>query len=937
MPFKITVSLLSAFLIIGLTTCYFHKDKSEEKYVRLINSFTNLNSEAITQTGPDKANVRDFFMTVDIRNGYVPKERLLIATKELKDARFSGERDFKWKNISTEIAGRSRAFLFNPSDGTLLGGAVTGGLWKNMDFKSNSAWQNISDFPHPSISCIVRDPQNAEVIYIGTGESFTAFTNYRESSSVGSGIWKSSDGGISWDQLSSTSGFMYINDIVIRIENGQSVIYAGVASGTYKAGTFYSSPGDGLFKSTDGGNSWSQVLPDITGETEAYAVADIELSTDNILYVGTMRNLENKGGGVILKSTDGVNWTKYEGYEKETQNISSSGSIEAYSGRVILQTAPSNSLVVYAIFMRGAFNSLNQLRDLAGHVELRISRDGGQTYNTIPTPHRWATIPWHAAALAVDPNDENRVIIGGLHLYYLPNSNNDSITDLDWIRVSGSHTFAWSNPNNSPEKLDSLSRRYVHVDIHKIEYINNSSDEILVSNDGGIFYSNNLTNATIYNPETGSNEYPDFYQINNNFTTTQFYTVALHPWNNTALTGTQDNGTSLNEDGKNTLLSNLVSGGDGAFAHWDDDNPELYLTSAQANALVINLDGNAQSFFNAYGTGTFINPTDYDHRSNLLYANAGNSPAGGLLDMQNRYMDTLLVFNMNKYLNTNDLGRDTLSYVKLNAGATEAFSAVKLSPHSPGDNATIFLGTHYGKIYRTKGLPENSVSERIDNDFLPVGYISSIDVGADENVVLVTISNYGTESVWITYDGGDSWKNIERNLPDIPVRWGVFNPFDDKKIMIATELGVWGLENVDDETMDWVRYNQNFPDVRVDMIKVRKEDSIIVAATHGRGLFFGKFNQGEKIENVTKGKEDLTSKIIVYPNPTADFLIIHSPKNENHFSLIQIHDLNGKIILEEGYKNKPMNLKNIDQGVYILRLLNDNGELIYNHKFLVQR
>ena len=114
------------------------------------------------------------------------------------------------------------------------------------------------------------------MFYIGTGEAETAIQTYRESSGLGDGIWKSIDGGVTWNLLSSTTGFAYVPKIVVRNESGTSVIYAGVVSGLYH-GTHNSLPSDGLFRSTDGGLTWTQVLPDIYGFTVPYSPSDVVL------------------------------------------------------------------------------------------------------------------------------------------------------------------------------------------------------------------------------------------------------------------------------------------------------------------------------------------------------------------------------------------------------------------------------------------------------------------------------------------------------------------------------------------------------------------------------------------------------------------------------------------------------------------------------------
>jgi len=152
-------------------------------------------------------------------------------------------------------------------------------LWYNPDITSEfSLWQPVSDmWPNMVISCITYDPNNPLTFYVGTGESQTALITYRESSGRGVGIWKTTDGGQSFELLPSTEAFAYINRIVVRNENGLSVIYAAVVSGIYKGTTWLSQPSDGLYRSANDGASWQQVLPNIDGQTVPYSPSDVQL------------------------------------------------------------------------------------------------------------------------------------------------------------------------------------------------------------------------------------------------------------------------------------------------------------------------------------------------------------------------------------------------------------------------------------------------------------------------------------------------------------------------------------------------------------------------------------------------------------------------------------------------------------------------------------
>ena len=105
----------------------------------------------------------------------------------------------------------------------------------------------------------------------------------------------------------------------------------------------------------------------------------------------------------------------------------------------------------------------------------------------------------------------------------------------------------------------------------------------------------------------------------------------------------------------------------------------------------------------------------------------------------------------------------------------------------------------------------------------------------------MTFSNYGVSSIWYTDNGGDIWIEKEGNLPDMPIRWGILNPNDNNFVLIATEIGVWETSTLLNEETTWLPSSNGLGNVRVDMLSLRESDNMVLAATHGRGLFYGHF------------------------------------------------------------------------------------------------
>lgn len=849
---------------------------------------------------PELAAFQDFIMTVDPATGIVPSFRLkdaLYKAREIQSkSRVMGP-FFQWEEVLADVGGRTRTLMFDPNDPNkrkAWAGAVTGGLWFNPDvFLDFYAWQPVNDFwDNLVISSMVYDPQNTQVFYVGTGEPQTAVTIYRESSGVGMGVWKTTDGGENWELLPSTSGFAYVTDLVVRVENDTSVLYAAVVSGVYKGESHESDPCDGLYRSNDGGNSWEQVLPFIPLTSEPYAVADLALGADGRLYAGTMRNLRGFGAATILYSDDGLNWNIFDDYNLEIKTTTLPDS--NVPGRVMLAPSPSDENVIYAALTSGAFDAAKFLRTKA-YAIIR-SNDRGVTWEKTGMPYEeernWAYIAWHALLLEVDPNDPDVLYAGGLDLYKSVDGGASWYKISDWLGMYGEVT----------------DRSYVHGDFHKIAFQPGSSDFFLIGTDGGIFYTN-----------SGSDSIPIFYENNKQYNTIQYYTCAIHPVAGKSyyLAGTQDNGT-LRYLNVPVTIKNLISGGDGAYCFIDRDEPEINIVSAYYNRYYVlrNSANDNLEFSNAidaFISGIFINPADYDDRNNVIYANA--------MTFYRDLPDHIL--RLSNVADHFPVGE----FVGLNTATKTPFSHVKVSPHSPGNSTTLFLGTQSGKLFRVENAESNPVVHDITGFAFPTGNISCVDVGSTENHLIVTFSNFGVPSVWKTTDGGINWKNIEGNLPDMPVRWVMYHPMDVRKAFLATELGIWSTVDLERNPVNWIPDNFGLANVRTDMLRLRESDMSVLVATHGRGLFI---HHNLTLDRKEPLSNELSEQVMLFPNPSTGLFRI---KGEIVGDLsLKIVDVSGKVVLFEEYTagvnhiDLEIDLSSCPKGTYFVHGSTPRGE-----------
>ncbi len=912
MPLK---KIFSGFPIIGIACLIIifnpeskTKRKDFENFLQQEHLATNFFSDEMLKntpkpTHPDKAAIQNYFMTIDPSEKRVPTERLnkaLLETKKIASTNLKAvSADIQWEEVPSNIAGRVRALMYDPNDAAhnyqkVWAGTATGGLWYNNNINlENSPWQIADDlWSSLAVSCITYDPNNTQIFYAGTGEAQTALTIYRESSGVGVGIYKSTNGGQNWELLPSTANFKYITNIVVRDENGNSVIYAGVVSGFYKGANHESMPSDGLYRSTNGGQDWEQVLPNIVGSNVPYAPADVKIGPSGRIFVGSMRNLEDEGGSTILYSDSGKSgsWTIYNEYETIIKNHD----VENIPGRVLIAPAPSNPDIVYAALGVGYINSWDQLKRSKGKYILK-STDGGESWQSVNTPtledYFWATIAWHCMAIRVNPNNENEVFIAGLDCYKSTNGG------ASWNKISD-----WRGSRY----------QYIHADVHNYAYHPSNPEQILVCTDGGVFMSNN-SSASI----------PDFNERNYSFNCLQFYTCAIHPTASTPfyIGGLQDNGTIYYEGTPINGESGL-SGGDGAYCFIDKNNPDVLISSVYHNYYFFFNNSNHLGVNTEYynnGSGIFINPADYDHNLNILYANA----VAFNLTFQNQLV---------RYTNiTSNVGQGATA-ITITEDVNVPFSHIKVSPHTT-NSSTLFVGTEAGRLFKIENAHNSpTTTTEIGDVNFPSGNISCVAIANNEEHLLVTFSNYGVSSIWQTYDGGATWTEKEGNLPDMPVRWAIYHPNDPKIALIATELGVWYTDELDQASPEWIPVNDGLANVRVDMLAIRESDHKVLAATHGRGLATTTFGP-VGIEETVEKESDL---LLILPNPNhGQFeLIFNAPqKGQAELSVYNLqgqevyHQQIGKII---NTYSQQINLTNQAKGNYIIRFK-------LNNKFYTKR
>ena len=392
LPYFFTISFLFLILIYSDNK----RDKYESFLLSKYQTIPNHTKEELENIPkpehPHLATFQNFFMSLDPALGYVPSERLHRAFNETRNIQreMSDSRSIDWESIPSNMGGRTRAIMFDPNDPSnnkVWAAGVTGGLWYNNDISNiDSRWVAVNDFwDNLSVSQIIYDPLDTETFYVATGEANTALITYRESSSRGIGIWKSIDAGQTWSLLPSTADFQYVTDMSAKQVNNGVEIYAAVVSGTYQGQDHESAPSDGLFKSLDGGQTWTQVLPNIPSTDIPYSPSDIEITTSGNIIVGTMKNLDGDGGAVILTSSSGDpnSWSISNQY----QLLIESNSNYNIPGRIIFSSCASNPNIIYGVVGSGFLNNMGFNLSYGNYIIK--SYDGGLNWQTVNSANKF--------------------------------------------------------------------------------------------------------------------------------------------------------------------------------------------------------------------------------------------------------------------------------------------------------------------------------------------------------------------------------------------------------------------------------------------------------------------------------------------------------------------------------------------------------------------
>jgi photosystem II stability/assembly factor-like uncharacterized protein len=674
---------------------------------------------------------------------------------------------------------------------TVYIGAASGGVWKSLN--GGSTFKPVFDKqPVQSIGAVTIDPKNPKVIWVGTGEAWT-----RNSTSIGDGVYKSVDGGENWTNMG-LKGSERISKILVDPSSTNTVYVCA-------PGKLWSDGDErGLYKTTDGGKTWSRILKGPNASTGCSMIS-MDKQNPQTIYAG-LWDFRRKGwtfrsggegpsafsGSGFFKSTDGgASWT-------ELNEKSATGLPSKPWGRIAIAVAPSKPATVYAF------------------IEAEIPKDGlyrsddaGKTWRQLDRSQNMIWRPFYFANLIVDPKDENKI--------YKP----------DGSLIAS---------NDGGESFSNISGG-AHGDFHDVWINSNNTDNLITGDDGGVWYSFD-----------GGNR----WWKGNNLPVSQFYHVSVDmdmPYH--VYGGLQDNSSWIGDSAYPGGITNdrweNIYGGDGFWVFADpSDNDYVYAESQGGYIGRVNRkthesrgiqplpDYNEKKLRYNWNTPIHVSPT----QNGTIYLGAQ------FLFRSRDHGQTWE--RISPDLTTNDPEKQKQEQsggITVDNSSAEMHTTIFSICESPKNPNLIWVGTDDGNVQVTrdggktwknvvgniKGLPKNA-------------WVSSIDAGHfDEGTAYATfdLHTFGDMRPYVykTTNFGQTWAPVV--APTGNVRGYAHVVKEDlvnkDLLFVGTELGLWVSL---DGGRQWAQYKGgNLPNVAVRDLAIHPRDKDLVIATHGRGIW----------------------------------------------------------------------------------------------------
>jgi len=662
-------------------------------------------------------------------------------------------------------------------------GSASGGVWKSVD--GGTTFKSVFDKqPALSIGSVAIDPSHPLTVWVGTGESWV-----RNSVSVGTGVYRTRDGGETWEAMG-LSDSEHVSRIVVHPKDGNTV-YACALGHLWNSNTER-----GVFKTTDGGKTWNKLL--YRNDSTGCAEMAMDPQDPAVLYAAMwdVRREPHKfrsggPGSGLFKSTDsGATWHELR-----------KGLPQGDLGRIGIAVTPSNHARVYAVV------------EAKNHTALFRSDDAGESWAEVNNSFNVSGRPFYFARLAADPRNPERVYKPGFFLT---------------VSEDGGKSFSAAFAANEGPGGGN------HGDHHALWIDPDNPDQMLLGTDGGVYQS--LDRAS-------------HWRFLSNLPVSQFYHVSADmadPYN--VYGGLQDNGTWMGPSRAVDAIANRhwrnIDFGDGFWAFPDPSDTDFAYAEYQG--------GQIARFRKSTGEAKDIKPLprtgepEFRFNWNAPIHMSANHPGTIYLGGQFLFRSQDHGESWDRIspdLTTNDPARQ---HQELSGGLTidnsdaEKFETIYTIAESPKTGEVIWVGTDDGNVQVTRdgGKHWTNVAKNISG--LPSGtWVSTIEASYfDPATAYATFDGHTTGDmktyVYQTKDYGKTWTSLstaELGGYAHVVREDLVNA---NLLFVGTEFGLF--ISIDGGA-HWAQFKGSLPSVAVRDIAIHPRESDLILATHGRGIY----------------------------------------------------------------------------------------------------
>ncbi len=824
--------------------------------------------------------------------------------------------------------GRSRALALDIQDeNIILAGSVSGGMWRSAN--GGQTWtKTTAPSQIHTTSCVIQDirPGHEDTWYMGTGEEFYGIVSGTSFVSLysGDGIFKSTDNGQSWQQLTSTASGTPQN--VMQNGSYDFIWNMAIDYSNLEQDEVYASVYNGIIRSVDGGETWSQVLG-FTAAASQYV--DVVVNEDGVVYAYmSFGNGANPRG--VYRSPDGINWTEItpDGWYDQQRGVMCFNPMNANEMFLIAEMDNSVTTVDHVLYK---YTYVSGDGTGSGGIWENRSANLPDTPCVLQIGTNFDFATWRSQngfdlCITHHPTQE-ALYIGGINIHR--STSAFQLDDEDWIggyRCNIEQPTNYSYPNH-------------HSDQHVMVFSRVNPNVMWSANDGGIYRTDDaLADSVAWIP------------LNHGYLTTQFYTVAMeqgHATSDFVFGGMQDNGTWITHTTDTQADWKEVHADDGAYCALPEGR-DFILTSSQLGRIykkTINDQGqltNTERIDPTSGPSyLFINPFILDSQTHDDIWMAGNRtiwhlPAVSSIEVTGDYINKL---ELGIWDNVSE------SIIPVSAGPITTLD------QSIIDNTKLFYASSNGRAWMLDSIFVDPVRTEITSDLWPnnayASCISVNDLNTDE--LMISFANYNVNSIFHSLDQGETWVDVSGNLEENPngtgagpaVYWVEIYPSTPQIYFAATSAGLYSTSLLDGMNTLWeMEGAETIGNIVVNMIKARPFDGKIAIGTHANGIFTSSLPPVEaaSVSNVSI----FSSDVKVFPNPFNDQVSWNFTTKKDLLIQLDVFDLQGRKVHTENLAKSRAGAQNLNwrptrelpKGTYLYKL--SVGDIIKTGKIIHQ-